>query len=70
MMSTGDGLSRRSFLRLFGVAATTIAAGGLLQACGGSGSAPAKPAEKPGNWLEAVPTPPSDASATLVAALK
>jgi multiple sugar transport system substrate-binding protein len=48
MTSTKDGLSRRSFLRLFGVAATTVAAGGLLQACGGSSTpaaTPAKPAE-------------------------
>lgn len=49
MTSTRDGLSRRSFLRLFGVAATVVAAGGLLQACSGGSSssapAPSKPAE-------------------------
>jgi multiple sugar transport system substrate-binding protein len=51
MTSTRDGLDRRAFLRLFGVATTTVLAGGLLQACGGSAStpaptsAPAKPAE-------------------------
>ncbi len=52
-MATNDGgINRRGFLRLFGLAATTVVAGGLLQACGGGSSsapaatsAPAKPAE-------------------------
>jgi ABC-type glycerol-3-phosphate transport system substrate-binding protein len=53
MKSTKAGMDRRSFLRLFGVAATTVVAGGLLQACG-SGSSSSAPAK------DAAPAKPAD----------
>jgi multiple sugar transport system substrate-binding protein len=77
MKSTKDGMDRRSFLRLFGMAATTVVAGGLLQACGSGSSssapakdaAPAKPADskpaeaaKPAESKPAAPAAPAQAT--------
>src|SRR5215207_2694759 len=70
MTSTRDGLDRRAFLRLFGVAATTVVAGGLLQACGSTAStpaptsAPAKPAESKPAEAAKPAAPAAQAAAT------